>query len=442
MVVSNFSTIGSTGLRHSNGKIIDELHRDLQGPRKNILLREMADNDAIVGSIILSFKNLGRRITPRAKPSGDSPEQLRQAKFLDECLVDMSHSFGDFLSEIFQMIIYGYAPFEIIYKYRGGPHQTDSSKKSLYSDNLIGWRKFSHRSPFTIDRWGFDPTDSGLTGLYQNTDEKGQVFIPIDKLILFRTESTLGNPEGRSLLRNAFRAWRIVKRLQEIEVTGMSRDLVGYPVMEVPPHLLADKGELSSTDLAIRNELEEIIQDMHRDEREGMLIPAEFDSDGKHTGFKIRLLQSGGTRSLNIDGAIKRWETRIAMSVHSEFAMIGMDRVGGQASSESKMDFFTLGVEAFISNIFETFNRFAVRPLFLLNGIDAADIPQVVHSEVFPANLNQIGSFLTQMAQIGGFDPQDSATQKWVRTISNAPDIEVANAPRLSVVPNGGIQNA
>ena len=38
-----------------------------------------------------------------------------------------------------------------------------------------------------------------------------------DELLLFRTISNRGNPEGRSIYRNAWRSWVFLKRIQEFE---------------------------------------------------------------------------------------------------------------------------------------------------------------------------------------------------------------------------------
>ena len=43
-----------------------------------------------------------------------------------------------------------------------------------------------------------------------------------------------GNPEGRRILRDAYRAWYFKKRLEEFEAIGVERDLAGMPVGKVP----------------------------------------------------------------------------------------------------------------------------------------------------------------------------------------------------------------
>lgn len=61
--------------------------------------------------------------------------------------------------------------------------------------------------------------------------------IPMSKAMLFRTESVKDNPEGRSILRNAYRSWYFKRRIQEIEAIGIERDLAGLPVIHAPERL-------------------------------------------------------------------------------------------------------------------------------------------------------------------------------------------------------------
>ena len=57
-----------------------------------------------------------------------------------------------------------------------------------------------------------------------------QVVIPMEKCLLFRTQTHKNNPEGRSILRNAYRSWYFKKRIEEIEGVGIERDLAGNSI--------------------------------------------------------------------------------------------------------------------------------------------------------------------------------------------------------------------
>jgi hypothetical protein len=67
------------------------------------------------------------------------------------------------------------------------------------------------------------------------------VFIPIEKMLLFRTTVQRNNPEGRSMLRTAYRPWRNKKRIEEIEGVGIERDLAGLPMARIPGKFFSNR---------------------------------------------------------------------------------------------------------------------------------------------------------------------------------------------------------
>ncbi|MCE2604181.1 hypothetical protein LH384_34385, partial [Pseudomonas aeruginosa] len=58
-----------------------------------------------------------------------------------------------------------------------------------------------------------------------------------DRALHFVTKSRKNNPEGRSVLRGAYRAWYFKRRIQEIEGIGLERDLAGFPVLTAPERM-------------------------------------------------------------------------------------------------------------------------------------------------------------------------------------------------------------
>ena len=129
------------------------------------------------------------------------------------------------------MLPFGYSVFEIVYKIRRGPNSRSPKFRSNFTDGLVGWRKIAMRAQDTISEWVIDE-DGGIRGYYQNAAPNYEtVFIPIEKSLLFRTEVNKNNPEGRSLLRNAYRSYYFLKRIQELEAIGIERELAGLPVL-------------------------------------------------------------------------------------------------------------------------------------------------------------------------------------------------------------------
>ena len=174
---------------------------------------------------------------------------------------DMSVSWPDFLAEVLSFLPYGWSFFEIIYKIRKG-YNEDTKSSSNYSDGRVGWGKFAVRSQDTLFKWEFDE-EGGLQGLWQMAPPNyEEVYIPLEKALHFRTETHKNNPEGRSILRNAYRSWYFLKRIQEIEAIGIERDLAGLPVMQVPVELLSSNA--TSSQKAVVDDFRDMIQKIRR----------------------------------------------------------------------------------------------------------------------------------------------------------------------------------
>src|SRR3990167_5649507 len=102
-----------------------------------------------------------------------------------------------------------------------------STPPSRYSDGRIGIRKLGFRGQETLLRWEFDD-HGGVQGMIQQAPPGFKlVEIPIAKSLLVRVSSEKNNPEGISLLRNAYRPYYIKTNIEEIEVIGAERDMTG-----------------------------------------------------------------------------------------------------------------------------------------------------------------------------------------------------------------------
>jgi hypothetical protein len=121
---------------------------------------------------------------------------------------------------------------------RRGPDATSSKFRSKHNDGLIGWQKIPIRAQSTLYGWEFAPDGDVKAFIQEAPPNYGQTTIPLSRGLLFRTEVTRDNPEGRSLLRNAYRPWYFKKRMEEIEGIGVERDLAGLPVI-TPPKAVA-----------------------------------------------------------------------------------------------------------------------------------------------------------------------------------------------------------
>lgn len=413
----DLDVIGSSGLKQSGGIVDEEFHPKLRGGYAPKLYREMSDNSSTIGAIRYLFKALVRQVEWRVNPAdANIPAAVEQAAFLESNMVDMSMTFEDIISEALSCLDYGWSYFELCYKLRKGDTD-DPTTRSKYNDGKIGWRKMALRSQDTRDHWEFDE-DGGLRGMWQVQDEGAPVLIPIEKAILFRTETTKGNPEGRSIYRNAVVDYFFLKRICEIEAVGIERDMTGMITMEVPLELLMKNA--TAEHKALLQALEKMLSELKRDEREFAIVPAETDRQGNATGYKLKLLNSGGSRQIDTNGVKLYYKTNILQSVLAQFLQLGLSGVGSFALASTQTDLFAVSLGNYLNMICSVFNRFAVARLMDLNGVPSELWPEIVHGDIETPPLGEIGSYIQALASAGQL-PEDDGIKRRLLEIARLP---------------------
>jgi hypothetical protein len=414
-----FTSFGSTGLNTVGGFVAEEWHRKLSGQNGIRVYREIADNDDVVGAMLFAFEMLIRSATWRVEPAGEDDKSIEAAEFVDSCIIDMSHTFDSWISEIITMTPYGFSYFETVYKQRIGPDQEDPAKRSQFKDGRIGWRKQSIRSQETIYKWAFDE-DGGIRGAWQKTTTGQMVFLPIEKCLLFRTKETKNNPEGRSLLRNVYRSWFFKKRIQEIEAIGIERDLAGLPVAYMPAEFMTQSA--SADEKALKAMFQDLVQKIRRDEYEGIVFPSPIDVAGNPTGFDLKLLSSGGKRQIDASSVIERYDKRIAATLLHDWILMGQDAVGSFALSSSKTQMSSLAVQTILESIKSVINRIAIYRLMRLNPEFKQEVwPELTYSDIEVPPLNELADFVNKLVGASVLTP-DATLERKLRDIGGLPE--------------------
>lgn len=402
--------LGTVGLNRWGGYVFDEFLPVLRGTRGMKIYKEMSSNDPTIGAMLYAAKQLIRRVTWRVVAVSSSNADKEAADFLRSCMDDMSHPWSDFITEVLSMIPYGWSLHEIVYKIRRGQSR-DPRYRSKYNDGRIGWRKLPRRAQDTLQEWVFGD-DGGVSAMVQSAPpDYKQVIIPLEKALLFRTEPNLDNPEGRSLLRNAYRPWYFKKRIEEIEGIGIERDLAGLPVL-TPPEDIDLWNDADEEAKKLRTQAENLVTNIRRDQSEGVVLPA---------GWDLKLLNTGSRRQFDTNAIINRYDQRIAITVLADLVMLGADKVGSFALADVKKSMFVAGLEALLDSVTEVFNKYAVPRLFQLNAFPGiTDYPKIEHGEVESMSLSDLALFINALtgAQISLTDP---ATQNYLREVASMP---------------------
>ncbi len=425
-----------------NGSIFfEEFLPELRGTKGVHAYTEMADNDATVGAILFAIEMLMRKCPFHVEPAGNSAKDKEAAEFVESCMEDMERTWPDTLSEFLSFLTYGWSYHEIVYKRRVGKSSSPVTN-SKYDDGLIGWRKLPIRSQETLYGWEYKEGTDDLIGMTQVAPpDYTRCTIPIEKALHFRTRSRKDNPEGRSILRTAYRAYYFKKRLEEIEGYGMERDLAGFPVLYAPVGMDVWNTDDPEMVQALAN-AQRIVSSIRRDALEGLVAPGGYDVDG--SGWKLELLTSGGRRQFDTNAIIDRYDKRIATSVLADFVMLGQQQVGSFALADSKTKIFALAIGTYLDVICEVFNNQAIPRLIDLNGEHfkgITDYPQMVHGDIEEPDLQQFATFIKEMVGTGVIVPDD-ALEEEVRRVGHLPEKMETAPPREVPTGENGAQTA
>lgn len=383
-----FRPLGVSGLRRYGSYIYEEFLPELRWPGAAKVYQEMADNDAVIGAIMYLAEMLIRSCTWEVQAASDSDADKEAAGFLRECMDDMDVSWANTISEILSMLTYGFSFHEIVYKVRRGPDEVNGKYRSKYSDGRIGWRRLPSRAQTSLAEWEFDE-EGDVQAFIQRCEPKfDTIRIPMSRGLLFRTRVSKDNPEGKSLLRNAYRAWFFKKHFEEIEGIGIERDLAGFPVLTAPEGLDLWNEEDPAM-VKMKADAEALVASVRCDSEAGMLLP---------NGWELKLLTSGSSRQINIGETIDRYDNRIAITMLSDIILIGNNRNGSFALADTKKSLLASALQAQVSNIADVFNAVAVPRLFAMNDFPGiSHLPTIVPSGIQTPSVQEVALMLRAM---------------------------------------------
>lgn len=404
--------IGRVGQRRYGGIFYEEFLSELRGRKGAEVFTEMSNNDETIGAILFAIEMLVRQASWNVEPGGSTAKDREAAEFVKSCMDDMQQTWIDTISEILSFLTYGWSFHEIVYKRRMG-RTKDNRTSSKYDDGLIGWMKLPIRSQETLYQWEYDDQDNLIGMTQMPPPDFGLITIPMNKAMLFRTRSRKDNPEGRSILRTAYRSWYFKRRIQEIEGIGIERDLAGLPVITTPEGMdIWDKDDEDMN--AIRTGLEAMVKNIRRDSTEGLVLPF---------GYTFELTSTGGSRQFDTNSIIARYDTKISQTVLADFIQLGHESVGSFALSSDKTNLFSMAICAFLDIVCQTFNSQGIPALIDINGDHFAgvtDYPRLTHGDIEDVDLATMATYIKDMTSIGVIIP-DESLEDYVRQLGKLP---------------------
>lgn len=377
---------GTSGLSEYSGYVFEEWLTQLQGSEGRRVYREMQDNDPLIGGILFGVEMLVRQVAWDIKPGDDNADSQEQADFIKDALFHgMAMTWADTLGEILTYLPWGFAVCELVYKRR--------------DDGKVGWWGWPLRGQETLFHWEFDDDYVPTAMVQLGPPDWQQHIIPLAKCLHFRTSVRKNNPEGRALLRNCYLPYYFKTQIQTIEAIGVERDLAGFPVMYVPGEIM--KPDAPQTDQQAYQNYQHALINLRRDDQEGLILPSDVDPDTKAPLYKLELLTSGGSRQIDTDAIVARYDQRIAMALLADFIMLGHEGTGSYALGSSKIDLFVKALDAWLGIIAAQVNTKAIPDLLRYNGIETDTPPQLIYDDIADIDLAALSTYLTALSTAG-----------------------------------------
>ena len=403
------SEIGTTGLKVSNGIVLEEPRVELRWPRNLITYREMSF-DVTIASALSLFQLLITRVPWTVAPyDKENPDDVKKANFLKSCMDDMEESWKFFVRDITSMFIYGFAVVEKIYRRR------DKESGSKYNDGLIGLKNLPIRSQDTIYRWLYSSDGRTLLGveqrlLHTNNDfnyvqfyPTGRIPIPRNKFLLFRTDTSRNNPEGNSPLKGCYDAWKYKKTIEQSEAIGIVRNMNGMPHLQIPPKYMS--ADATPAEQQVYEYYKRVIRNIHANEQSGLITPLAYDPESKQHLFKFELMGVNGKTQNDIDAVIKRYDNKILMCLFADILKMGQDQVGSFALAGSKVDIMNLAITSYLEMIQDVLNTDLVAQLFDLNGWDLTRLPTFEYGRLEERDLQDFSAAIQRIKAVGLITP-------------------------------------
>jgi len=402
--------VGTTGLKVSNKVILEEARTELRWPKVINTYKNM-QKDATINSAINLYKMMLARIDWKVEaPKGATPEQEKKAAFLQQCTDDMEATWASFIQDVSSSYVYGFSVQEKVYRRRL------KATGSKFNDGLIGWKKLPIRSQDTISGWVFSEDGRDLQAVEQDLTTVNQygrynslsarngnvITIPRNKFMLFRVNPERDNPEGSSMLKNAWLAWKYRTGIEEQEAIGITRNMVGTPVIKIPAIYLSP--DATEEQKSIRDYYYNMVRNLERNEQSGIVLPNAYDPESRQPLFEFELLSVASGKQYDTSAIITRWDYKILTSLFADFLKLGQDQVGSFALAGAKTSIMAMAIEARLREIADVLNKDLIPQTFALNGWDDEELPKFTYTDLDEEDLDEFSKLVQRIFSVNAIE--------------------------------------
>lgn len=298
------------------------------------------------------------------EPASDSTVDKNIAEFVEKNLFEeLSVPWSRVVEDALLMCDYGFMPFELVFTIDGGKlklqklaprHPMDVQEwiwdsnggiNGVIMENTQGFGpNYDYMPTIPQGSFGSSGTQRGgnqedFQGIQSNTP---QVFIPVEKMVIFVLEQEAGDLRGISILRSAYKHYYYKDTLYKIDAIQKERHGIGVPIIKLPPGF-----SKADRDLA-----DDLGRNLRTNERAHIVVPSNWDiSFAKLEGQPVDCLTS-----------IEHHDMKIKSNILAPF----MDQAN-LGSGTGGFDMFFKSTRYIANTVCDTVNHFVIPKLVNFN---------------------------------------------------------------------------
>lgn len=392
--------IGNLGVKIDFLTISKDSERDLLFPQSIFTFDEMA-RSSVVGATLSAINTISSQVEFYIDSYDESATHKSRRDFLKQCLFeDMEYSFNQVVREAMTMTKYGFSVLEKVYRFRR------IKEGSLYNDGRVGIKYLPIRSQRSINQFVYDDQNRtlkyveqnpiGLKGTIQKIDP---IRMEADRVLIFRVNPTGLSPYGQSPLGDAYKSWRVLEKLQDIETTSANRNLNGIPHLSAPSEVL-DEDEDDPESLKRVRKMKAGLSAISSGEQSYIITPSDryTQEEGSSAQYDFKLVTGSSSHLTALSGLITRYSNETFQTMCADVLTLDNGQGGGSTSlTSNKQTMLNMFVEARLKEFLDILNRDLIPDLWKKNGWDNTKCPKIKHGRIEKVALEVLAKAVQQL---------------------------------------------
>lgn len=298
--------------------------------------------------------------------------------------------------------------------YKLAPRDQSSVYGWLWNEDMTEWRGFVQKPTLMQGKKAINSRlDDGISEL-ATAKYYSQNFpiILAEQLLHTSYNGTMRNPQGDSPLMHCYDAWYEKKLIETFELSGISKDLNGLPVLRVPSELIERANDPDTYPEAADEflDLQRDMADIHQGKTTNIVLTSDVDAaSGKYLyDFSLIGIQGAGGKNYVTSQCIEQKKKSIYNTFGAGFLLLGQDGSGSYALSSSQTSVHGHLVERDIMQYTDVINNQLLTRLLAANNVylDWKDMPTFVPADPDELSIDDVSKFIQRVKAVGALTPE------------------------------------